>query len=129
MEIHYWKEHSSMLEFFEFNFRDEKITRVFLPAYILEKEYKKLPVQVEAKELEQLFAIMNGAGEIGNPMGTPDMQAWIRANEVGHTSMSVGDIVFTGKKWFVTLSVGFAEIDWIKNPEVKQNANMEKTRP
>ncbi len=76
---------------------------------------------------EQIFALFtgslprwnrhNGAYEKSpNPLANPDGQAKLKSLDVGHTSMSVGDIVMIKEEQrtmvYVCESVGFHEIKW-----------------
>ena len=47
-------------------------------------------------------------GEFWSPMG--EANALIISKGLGHTSMSVGDVIKTGGKYFVVAGIGFEEI-------------------
>jgi hypothetical protein len=116
--VYYWVKHSKMFLFFELNRFSEKAKYIFLPDWVLSQEYRKLPVNLELSDKEKVFAIMNGAEEGGNPMSSEANQNWLRENQVGHTSMSVGDMIYDGEKWYVVLGIGFAEISWLKDRDL-----------
>jgi hypothetical protein len=75
------------------------------------EKWKKMPVEFKAgTHREKIFEILNLDN---NPIGTPEGQAWLRRNGVRHTSMSVGDIVKKGGKYFMVLGEGWATVDLI----------------
>jgi len=67
----------------------------------IRKDYVKLPIELEIPDnikerdlTDYVFQIMNNANsEIKNPMGTPQMQEWLKKHGLHHTSMSVADII------------------------------------
>lgn len=91
--------------------------------------WTKLPVSFYDMQPEEIFALLNGAENPFDANVSPKKQQWIRDNQVGHTSMSVGDIVHITSKvidravnrldrqdeklnerWLITLGVGFAKV-------------------
>ena len=95
--------------FWSYNrFKDEKVG---VPAE-LKSSYTKMPVNYEQSDNEQIYADLNNDS---NPLSYAKYQEWIRENKVGHTSMTVGDMIHEDKenKWYVTSGVGFKEIYWI----------------
>lgn len=89
----------------------------------IEKDYKELPISetfwkdslkrlldFDSGEhlLETIFHLLNM--DETNPMSTDDMQDWIRANKVSHTSMSVGDIIMLDNNIYVCADEGWKEI-------------------
>lgn len=115
--IYYMVKRSKMFLFFELNKFDEKAKFVFLPDWVLSQEYKQVPVNIDKEpiaDLDRIFDLMNG-GSSSNPLANEAGQRWIRENGVGHTSMSVGDIICTGKNWYVCLGEGWKEVNWLND--------------
>ena len=85
----------------------------------IDKDYVTLPIPnefwakvgVDANEkwvLDKIFGMMNKYET--NPMSIPEMQDWIRSNEVSHTSMSVGDIIILDNNIYVCDVQGWKEV-------------------
>jgi len=61
-----------------------------------------------SSQLEQLFLRFN---QQGNPLTTPERQQLLsELLEVPHTSMSVGDVIRIGRRYYAVEGVGFSEI-------------------
>jgi hypothetical protein len=45
-----------------------------------------------------------------NPLSTPDSQQMLRAENVRHTSMSMGDIIKINSSYFIVRSIGFKKL-------------------
>jgi hypothetical protein len=61
---------------------------------------------VDATDLEDVFTQMQGE----NWSQLEDASELIRSKGLGHTSMSVGDVVGDGSRWWVVRPEGFAEL-------------------
>lgn len=81
---------------------DKNLTR----SDVLNKEKFVYLCAVEAKDLEDVFCKMQG--EVWSPNG--EAKSLIRATGVRHTSMSVGDVIFDGYKFYQVDTVGFLEV-------------------
>jgi len=82
---------------------------VFLPEE-WRKYYMPVPLYFNDKITnEELFKKFN----VDNPLSDKEGQEWIRENQVGHTSMSVGDMIYDGVDYFVCLNRGWAKVAWI----------------
>ncbi len=98
-----------MFLFWSYNrFKDEK---VFMPIEFKEY-YTLMPIDYEDVDSnDKIFADLNIDS---NPLSNETYQKWIRENQVGHTSMSMGDIIYDDKerKYYVCSS-GWHELIWI----------------
>ena len=65
----------------------------------------------------EIFSILNSDK---NPMGTIEMQQWIKNNGLKHTSMSVGDIIKSDKGFYVCEDIGWKRLDECFNIEGKE---------
>ena len=95
--------------FWSYNrFKDAKI---FVPIEF-KKHYTEMPVNYEQSSNEKIFGDLN---QDSNPLSSKEYQKWIKDNNISHTSMSVGDMIYDDKddKWFVVLSLGFKDLSWI----------------
>ena len=63
---------------------------------------------------ERMFAMFNS--DTVNPLGTPGGQQIIRSLDVGHTSMSMGDIVVIGETPFIVRGEGFEKLPFSVTP-------------
>jgi hypothetical protein len=114
-KVYYWKDIKRLMETgYEDKYPD--LNR-------LDKEYVKLPISFEINEneaieteLDKIFATLN---EDENPMGTPEMQQWIKDNGLKHTSMSVGDIIKSKKGFYVCKNIGWKKLERMQNIEGK----------
>jgi len=102
-EVYYWKDIQKLLDL---SIVDE---RKYPDIKKLEEEYVKLPISFEIKE-DELDEIYSKLNQDDNPMGTPEMQQWIRDNGLKHTSMSVGDIIKHEKGIFICEDVGWTKL-------------------
>jgi len=87
----------------------------------IENDYAELPIGLaywsviglynEATEVipDRIFGIMNHPQ--ANPMGTPEMQQWIRDNGVTHTSMSIGDIIKIDNEYHICHREGWKVVE------------------
>jgi hypothetical protein len=73
-----------------------------------EKFWTELPVTYW-RSPEKTFMYFNGED---NPMTAPKQQQWIRDHNVGHTSMSCGDIIQVDDEFFITLATSFAKLEF-----------------
>lgn len=80
-----------------------------------EKDYAKLPVETEEKELEQIWEDYN-IGKSHHKLSSKEMQDWIRDHELSHTSMSIGDIIQKNGDFYIARDVGWEKLKW-KNPK------------
>ena len=77
------------------------------------KDYKRIPVSFPFNNnlsLEHNFGkVYSKLNSGNNPLGTPEMQNWIKTNlkPRPHTSMSVGDIIELEGKYWITLMDGW----------------------
>jgi hypothetical protein len=70
-----------------------------------ERDYKVTP--------EDIFRIFNGAdSRTQNPLANEEGQAKLKRLEVGHTSMSVGDIVQIDDTIYICQNTGWATMTW-----------------
>lgn len=115
-EVYYWKDIEKMVELMY----KEK------PRYPTCEEistcWVKLPISFKVtdeseKSLNKVYEELNIET---NPMGTPEMQQWIRDNKLRHTSMSVGDIIFLGKNFYICKTVGWKKLEKKCNIEGKK---------
>lgn len=103
-KIYYWKEIKKWL-------LEVTMRRSFPTKEDIKKDYVQLPftLEIEGKdELDRIFEQLN-VGD--NPLATTENQEWLKANEVCHTSMSVGDVVQLDDQYFVCAGVGWEEIE------------------
>lgn len=86
---------------------------IALPRAVFEKHYHEVGAfKAERGSPDEIFALLNDAGGIPNPLGAPEVQAKIRELDL-HTSMSKGDILQdleTGKMLWCA-SFGWAEFE------------------
>lgn len=107
-EIYYWKDIERMIEL---SYREEK---EYPDEKTIEEDWVKLPISFDMgededvdAELDKIFAELN---QENNPMGTPEMQQWIRDNGLKHTSMSVGDIIKNKKGLYICEDLGWYKL-------------------
>lgn len=103
------KEGRNLFLFFSYNrFKDDK---VLIPIEF-KKFYTKMPLTYTNCDNEKIYSDLN---QDSNPLGIEEYQNFIRDNQVGHTSMSVGDLIYDEieKKYYVCMSLGFKELIWI----------------
>ena len=110
MEIYYFKKNSP----FAFGYAQRHPTKSEL-----RRHYRKLPIKIpydhtlsKNQNLERAYSILNS--DTINPLSTPTYQRWILQSGVGHTSMSMGDIVKIGKDFYIVEDVGFEKIDMVE---------------
>ena len=111
VSIYYWKDSKWLREI------GMKENPTYPTIDQVKEEYVKLPISLKIEknstgELEKIFIKMNLDD---NPMGTREMQQWIRDHDLTHTSMSCGDIIgvpIKGEKKaiYVCEDAGFSEI-------------------
>ncbi len=114
MEIYYWKDNKWMMGT---QHAGEVKGERYPQKRDFKNDYKKLPITIpyhKDKDLDwnlsNVFEILNTK----NPMSTTKHQQWIRKNlrPNPHTSMSVGDVVKVGDKYYLTLSIGWKKMRW-----------------
>ncbi len=66
---------------------------------------------------DDAFAWFNDVLGLSNPLGTAWGQERLRLLDVGHTSMSVGDIVILDNDMYVCQIDGWLRIEWYKGGE------------
>jgi len=114
MDIYYWKDRKWMLST---HYAGEVEGERYPRKSDFKKDYKKLPITIPYdksndinENLEKVFDIMNTK----NPMETKQKQDWIRKNlqPDPHTSLSVGDVVKVGKKYYLAIGIGWKKMRW-----------------
>ena len=108
-EIYYWKSIKKLLE--------TGYEKKYPDLNKLNEEYVKLPIEFEEEDMDEIFSILNSDK---NPMGTIEMQQWIKNNGLKHTSMSVGDIIKSDKGFYVCEDIGWKRLDECFNIEGKE---------
>src|SRR5207249_6569073 len=121
-----------MNEFRVFYWTDSKYVNGLVPTEKdFRRDYRELPapsrnlkpIVTGQDALNQLYAEYN---DYKNPMGTAEMQNWIRDNLLPnrHTSMSIGDIIeLDGELWLCRV------IGWEKLPFKAQESGQEPEDP
>jgi len=100
-EVYYWKDIKKLLDM---SIVKEK---KYPDLNKMDEEYVKLPIEFEDKDMDEIFSLLN---QDENPMGTPEMQQWIRDNGLKHTSMSVGDIIKNKEGTFICEDIGWKKM-------------------
>lgn len=115
MEVYYWKDidwltkssHVGEVEGCRYPTKTE-----------FKKDYKKIPITFPYNgnlEYEVNFdRVYSKLNQGQNPLSTTEMQNWIRTNlkPHPHTSMSIGDIIKVGDKYWITVNIGWDKLDW-----------------
>lgn len=107
-KVFYLKKASALFIFFSYN-RFKK-DQVFLPVQ-LKEEWRELPLNLEPEMSEDdIFGHLNQ--DSTNPMTAPACQRWIKEVGIGHTSMSVGDVIDHNGEWKVCAPEGWLDVVW-----------------
>jgi hypothetical protein len=106
-KVYYWKDVKSM---------DYMVEGKTPTKEDFEKDYVKLPVETEEKELEQIWHDYN-VGKSKHKLGTEKIQDWIRDHDLSHTSMSIGDVVQKNGDFYIARDVGWEKLKW-KSPKM-----------
>ncbi len=101
-KVYYWKKDKSM---------DYMVEGKTPTKEEFERDYVKLPVETKEKELEQIWEDFN-IGKSHHKLSTKEMQDWIRDNSVGHTSMSIGDVVQKNGDFYIAKDIGWKKLKW-----------------
>jgi len=115
-KIYYYKEFDprldSKLKKLWFALRDEK-DRVFVSRGFFRKNWVELPYKEKVvsktlrADLESIFAKYNMGS---NPLSSQKGQDFLKMNGLHHTSMSVGDVIKAGHRYFIVANRGFKRL-------------------
>ena len=115
MNIYYWKNIKWLTNV---NFSDDKSLGCLPKKSDFKKDWVKLPIKITYDKSDNidgnLAIVFDKLNLPGNPMETHEKQEWIRKNLFPHphTSMSVGDVVQIGNKYYLALSIGWKKMRW-----------------
>jgi len=112
IEVYFWKVYKYIL----IGYRCREGEQLDIPDKInFKNDYKKLPIKISDNlSLGDIFDLFNSDN---NPLVSPANQRWIGKNlqPHPHTSMSVGDIVKKGSKYFIAMPTGWKEVKMDKD--------------
>lgn len=121
MQVYYWKDNKWLVKTTHAAFvvlqSSDVVKDCRYPTKAeFKKDYKKIPISFPFnKNLSQehnFGKVYNKLNSDNNPLGTPEMQQWLRKNKLKHTSMSVGDIIELEGKYWITLMIGWEKLSW-----------------
>jgi len=107
VSILYWTKRMSPDALFSFTKKHRGRAEAAVRIALQNQEYKLLPITLDITTPDDAFVILNRGD---SPLGSPENQAWLRTNGVGHTGMVPGDLVFILGQLYVCLVEGWGTI-------------------
>jgi len=81
------------------------------------QDYVKLPYKFtynkklsRNQNLERVFILLNDGADKPNPLSGKGSQIWLKQHNIGHTSMSIGDIIKVGDHYYIVSEIGFKRL-------------------
>jgi len=115
MEVYYWKN----IDWLTKSSYVGEVTGCRYPTKTeFKKDYKKIPITFPFNDKlgdEVNFGrVYSRLNQGNNPLATLEMQRWIRSNlnPHPHTSMSIGDVIKVGDKYWITINIGWDKLNW-----------------